>query len=472
MKVLSKGWKNIICWTFVLFLLSLSCSCAVAGNEVTAEASKVIAVSEPNFVVADSAESIVGIENRSEFEKLKINPSYEYLEMEPGSEKSFSVTVENKDNKTITLSPKPIVVPYTENFIEKEWISINPSEKKLEPGEKEEFEVKVTVPEDADLGSYSVLLAFGNNTTEGDVAGLYSNYPGTMQLNLQVWPSPKVQIMTSWINDLVKAGETYDYEIMLKNNGDEDISIQPELEDGDNIRYYYNSVSSSSESSEALGNDMLSIDAPDKIKAGQTASVKLKLEVPADARGSYSWSLNLNIDDPGLRDYEDKVSLNFRILPIPEKPYETSFESLSEEPITIEITGGQSGYYMYSAGEKQDMIPSFEVSLKDPAGDKVTPILVSTKYSGTVNVIDNTDFYSPYSSFLRLPRVTDDENDSLGNYQDGTTTVVKTYKVPGAVGNWTLSIFPKNTENFGYSITIGGNESFPVAVNEQAEPTQ
>lgn len=442
----------------------------MAETEVASENSKVIAVSAPSFVVADSAEGMAEIEGFSEFEKLRINPSYEYLEMEPGSEKSFSVTVENKDNKTITLSPEPIIVPYTENFIEKEWISTTPSEKKLEPGEKEEFEVKVAVPEDADLGSYSVLLAFGNNTPEEDVAGLYSNYPGTMQLNLQVWTPPKVQIMTSWINDLVKAGETYDYEIKLRNMGDEDISIEPELDEDSDIVYY--EVSSSGESSEFSGEDMITIDAPEKIKAGQTASVKLKLKVPAEAKGSYNLNLNLNIDDPGLREYEERVYLNFRILPTPEKPYETSFESLSEEPITIEVTGGQSGYDIYSTGEKRDMIPSFEVSLKDPAGDKITPVLVSTKYSGTVSVIDDTDFYSPYSSFLYLPRVTDDENGSMGDYQAGSTTVVETYKVSGAVGNWTLSIFPKNTENFGYSITMGGNESFPVAVSEQSEPTQ
>jgi len=31
---------------------------------------------------------------------------------------------------------------------------------------------------------------------------------------------------------------------------------------------------------------------------------------------------------------------------------------------------------------------------------------------------------------------------------------VATYTVPGAAGDWTLSILPKNTENFDYTITI------------------
>ena len=45
-----------------------------------------------------------------------------------------------------------------------------------------------------------------------------------------------------------------------------------------------------------------------------------------------------------------------------------------------------------------------------------------------------------------------------GNYQGGTTAVVKTYTAPGAVGKWKLSILPKNAENFEYSITIGAAE--------------
>ena len=32
---------------------------------------------------------------------------------------------------------------------------------------------------------------------------------------------------------------------------------------------------------------------------------------------------------------------------------------------------------------------------------------------------------------------------------------METYTVPGAIGHWELSILPKNTANFGYSITVG-----------------
>ena len=45
-----------------------------------------------------------------------------------------------------------------------------------------------------------------------------------------------------------------------------------------------------------------------------------------------------------------------------------------------------------------------------------------------------------------------------GSYQGGTTTFAETYTVPGAAGKWTLSILPKNTENFEYSVAIGTEE--------------
>ena len=142
-----------------------------------------------------------------EFEKITVDPSYKYLQLKPGDSENFTVTVENNDNKTIELKPKPLITPYTEKFINESWISISPSEKSLKPGEKEEFEVKVNIPEDADIGNYAVLIAFTENVPEGDVAGYYPNFPGTMQLNVQVWIPPTVQILTPYVNDLVEAGK-------------------------------------------------------------------------------------------------------------------------------------------------------------------------------------------------------------------------------------------------------------------------
>ena len=72
---------------------------------------------------------------------------------------------------------------------------------------------------------------------EGDVAGYYPNFPGTMQLNVQVWIPPAVQILTPYVNDLVEAGKDYTYEIKLRNTGDKDIALSPELTEGGGIIY-------------------------------------------------------------------------------------------------------------------------------------------------------------------------------------------------------------------------------------------
>jgi hypothetical protein len=453
----TKILKGIVCGLIVLSIISIVCAGAGAENTIETAAddvqAKVAAGSEPSSGVSAG-------DYFPEFDKLVVDPTYKYLQTQPGKSENFTVTVENKDNKTIELNPRLLITPYTEKFIEESWISISPSEKSLKPGEKEEFEVKVNIPEDADIGNYAVLIAFAENVPEGDVAGYYPNFPGTMQLNVQVWVPPEVQILTPYVNDLVEAGENYTYEIKLKNTGDKDISLSPELIEGGSVVYAEtvsssdSVTSSSSMPGQAFGNEAITVDAPDKIKAGQTAIVKLTLEVPADAKGSYSGSLDLNIEDPGIQEYQEKVSLSFRVLPVMTEPYETFFETNTEEPITIEVKAYQYGYGLYTNGGNENLIPSFNISLKDPSGKEVIPTLTNKKYSGSVNIIEDS-YPQPYPILYDTKAAGSTETYTQGNYQGGTTTFVETYTVQGAAGKWTLSILPKNTENFEYTVTIG-----------------
>ena len=43
-------------------------------------------------------------------------------------------------------------------------------------------------------------------------------------------------------------------------------------------------------------------------------------------------------------------------------------------------------------------------------------------------------------------------------YQNYGDHYVETYKVPGAIGDWELTILPKDTQTFGYSITVGDSK--------------
>ena len=490
-----KVLKGIICGLIALSIISIVCAgagvenTAVPAKEAAAVQAKVEAGSLP--VAGTSAGSYF-----PEFDKIKVDPAYKYLQLKPGDSENFTVTVENNDNKTIELKPRTLITPYTENFINESWISINPSEKALKPGEKEEFEVKVSIPKDANVGSYAVLIAFTEKVPEGDVAGYYQSFPGTMQLNVQVWIPPTVQILTPYVNDLVEAGKSYTYEVKLKNTGNQDIAISPELTEGEGIIYYGSAASStvspptvpssimssptvsdstvssptmsdstvsssimspSAGPAQAFGKEAITVEAPEKIKAGQTDVVKLKLAVPANAKGSYSGSLDLHINDPGISN-GGTVPLSFRILPVLKEPYETSFEARTDDPITIGITAYQYGYGMYTSGGNRDLTPSFKVNLKDPSGNKVTPTLINTKSSGSINIVDNT-YPQPRPLLDVSSKIAGNmETYNQGSYQGGTTTFVETYTVPGATGKWTLSILPKNTENFEYSITIGAAE--------------
>jgi hypothetical protein len=467
----SKTLKVIICGILAISIVSIAYAGAGAGDAAVPPEQGAVQTKVGASNVVSSGGGVSGANAGDyfpEFDKIRVDPNYKYLDMEPGDKENFTVTVENRDNKTIKLNPRIVITPYTQNFINESWVDISPSDGSLKPGEEQEFKVNVNIPEDADIGSYAVMIAFVEKVPEGDVAGYYSNFPGTMQLNVQVTIPPVVQILTPYVNDLVEAGNNYTYEIKLKNTGDREISLAPEItKDGGII--YERAVSGSSvpstEISYPFGNDAISLEAPKTIKAGETAIVKLNLAVPAEAKGSYTGTLKLNLDDPGIYD-GGMVPLSFRILPVVKEPYQTTFKAGTGGPITIEVKAYQYGYDLYTATENRNLIPTFNVSLKNPSGEEVTPTLVNTQYIGSISIIDDTYPQPrplPYMSAIpgTTPAGSAQEKSpevSQGRYQGGATTFVETYTVPGAIGDWTLSILPKNTENFEYSIKIGTAE--------------
>src|SRR5690606_10570733 len=137
-------------------IAGISIVCAGAGNGDTAVTAKEDV--QPKVGASIESSSIYIADYFPEFEKIKIDPAYKYLELEPGDSDNFTVTVENRDNKTIELKPDLIITPYTENFMDENWTIISPSEKTLKPGEKQEFQVKVSIPEDSYLGNYAALI--------------------------------------------------------------------------------------------------------------------------------------------------------------------------------------------------------------------------------------------------------------------------------------------------------------------------
>lgn len=376
-----------------------------------------------------------------DFAKLKINPRYSNTQLKPGSSDKITVTVTNKDNKTITLEPRVVPSPYMENIFEESWITITPASKDLKPDAKQEFTIEVNIPEDADIGNYGTDIAFTDDMIQTPYPTPYPQYINTMHLYVDVWTPPKIQIQPPYLGDRVKAGDEHDYEIKLKNVADRDIAIDPKISDENRWNHYgpYGMVGP------AFDDDAITITAPSIVKAGETAVVKVHLEVPDDAKGRYNGAIDLNIDDPSIREWEGQVQMNFEVWTQPSEPYTKTFTTRTNGSINIEVSSNDNNYDMWmGAGSQNEKdVASFDLTLEGESGE-VELNLVKTTYSGTVS-LGASDF-PPW------------EMDGAGIYHDAIEVYTETYEAPGAIGEWTLGILPTNTEQFNYLISIGAVE--------------
>ncbi|MDP2766216.1 MAG: hypothetical protein Q8O41_02020 [Candidatus Methanoperedens sp.] len=84
--------------------------------------------------------------------------------------------------------------------------------------------------------------------------------------------------------------------------------------------------------------------------------------------------------------------------------------------------------------------PSFETTLEGPGG-KVELNVTRVVIKGNVNMGGD------------LPPW---EIDSASIYQEMGVQHIATYRTNGSPGEWKLSVLPRNTQGFEYSIIIGG----------------
>ncbi|MCG7849030.1 MAG: hypothetical protein MIO93_07605 [ANME-2 cluster archaeon] len=130
-----------------------------------------------------------------DYTKLQIKPGYDDMQLKPGGSDTITVTVTNKDTMTITSVPKVVSAYYNELIFEEEWITITPASAEIKPDSKQQFIIEVNIPEDADIGYYNPQVAF---TDEMDPMA-YPMYIHFMQLSLNVWTPPNIQIETSMV---------------------------------------------------------------------------------------------------------------------------------------------------------------------------------------------------------------------------------------------------------------------------------
>ena len=363
------------------------------------------------------------------YTRLYVDDGYRNAELKPGESDTFTITVENGEDEPVDLSPR-VVSPPTRNQppVESSWVSIEADDTTLDGGESREFDVSVDVPDDAEIGDYSGMIALTDETVQ---------YPGrppqpihSVSLSVTVWQQPTVQIQSdTHIYTQLQAGETVTREITISNTGEEAVPVSPQFNAENNRRYRPTSR-------ETLDRSWVSIDAPNEIPAGETDTVEITVAPPSDAdRGDYNANVDLGITDPARpndRAYWQQVDLNFQLWTAPDEPFETTF-SVSESTTNATLTLDAHRPRTPEASSNAD----FDVMFVSPDGREIAAERSSLTDSGRVTL-----------GAHRQPAQTDDTYAAEGSQQTFT------YELDDpAAGEWSVRIMPENTMGFEYELT-------------------
>ena len=380
-------------------------------------------------VVSEQSEE----EQQMDYKILQISPKHEWFELKPGGEKEFTVKVKNKDEEAVSTSPRIVVQPYGEYFLEEEWITVEPGSADINADGEQEYTVTVKIPEDAEIGHYSAQIVFTNDTMPTPYPAPFPMYVNSLSLSIQVWEPPKIVVQPQHIHDRVEAGQSQEYEIQFENKGDKAIAINPEIGGGDRWHGPFENT---------IPEGWLTIDAPAKVEANSKATVKVTVNVPIDAKGRYEGGINLNIDDPSIERWNQEVHIGLEVWKQPTTPFREDFTVKQGDDISVEVTARQHTYDRYGGGVEEKEEPSFDVTLTTPEGGKLTSEPSKTVKKGEVSL--GMDYLPPW------------EASSEGMYHVMSTEYSETYEILNATGGtWTLEILPRNAERFEYTIEIG-----------------
>lgn len=370
------------------------------------------------------------------YTKHTIDPSYYSVYLMAGNSKTFTVSFTNEGSKALNITPKLVDIPYSNVGLNENWITITPACVKVNPDIKQDFEVKVDIPEDEKTGYYQTSIVFTDDI-DPSVESSFNQYINAMNLDVNVRALPKLELQSSSISDTLEAGKEYEYVIKMKNVADEDITIDPEITENDYYDLYRDSENSD------LSSDIIEISAPSTIKAGEVANMTIRVPVPENATGTYDGYIEMNVNGEINDGSVPQVNLYFTVAKNPSVPYVKTFSTTTTEPITIEVSTDTYNSDMGLRVSPKREKPSFELSLKCNSSP-VNLTLAKIMNSGTV-----------YTGGYSYPEWAMDDSTI---YQNNGNHYVETYTIPGAVGDWELTILPKNAEYFGYSITFGDSQ--------------
>jgi hypothetical protein len=368
----------------------------------------------------------------SNYTRLYVDGERTYVDLRPGESKTMNVTVENGEDRTVSVDPRLVVPSVGDRGIDESWVSISPDgSAMLTAGAERTFAVTVDVPEGAEVGDYGGLVAFTDETV---------TYPGrpprpvhAQNLGVEVWRQPTVTLEGRYGHLQVEAGEEVTHEIAVENTGDSAVPLNPQL---------------TSERTHCAGNcpatldrSWVDIDAPAEVGAGETATVEVTVDPAADAeRGRYDFQVDLGLKDPARAErdtYWQEIDMSVEVWRQPNEPFEADFEVTGDtENVTLTLTPRPSNYRDARTGSAPQ--PDFDVTFVGPDGEEVSGERVRVSQSGFVD-LSGDDRRSGRSD---------------GEYavRNGETEFVYRLETPGT-GDWRVEVLPENTIGFGYEIT-------------------
>ncbi|RXA20619.1 PKD domain-containing protein [Methanosarcina sp. MSH10X1] len=365
-----------------------------------------------------------------------IYPSYYYTGLNAGSSTAFTVSFNNNGNESLVLTPSVIATNET-NSLNESWIIISPANATVAPHSVQYFTIEENVPWDAAGGDYTNKIAFTDDI-EPYTEVYYDDiqYVNQMYLHTYVHAHPRIELQTSYISDTLDAGTENEYRIKIKNVAPRDLTINPTLSTSSN-EYY-------PDFEQAFDNDAIEISAPSTIKAGEIENMTIRVNVPENATGTYRRYIYMNVSGKGNDSSIPQLDLNFRIWK-PPAPFVKTFYTSTDTPITIEVSGNMySSETGYRVSQKKDKMP-FELGLTCNS-IPVNMTFVESVESGGADIEDYYYYY--YSTWA---------DEYQRDYRNINDHYVATYKAPGEVGEWQLTILPKGVRNFQYLIKIKEN---------------
>jgi hypothetical protein len=424
----SKGMKATTQLTGLLLCMILMQTAFAAGN-VTDDNVLIGNATDDNTTIGNATGGNATVGNATDYSTTvgnatvnSINPPSYFTGLSAGGSTQLTVSFTNGGNETLTLTPKVVTTPDSQNNINESWITISPTNVTVAPGSVQNSNVEINVPRDAEGGYYQGAIAFTD-----DLAPNSTQYVNSMQLGISVQAQPKIELQATYLSDTLEVGKEYDYQIQVKNIAANDITIDPEL---NNYNPGY---------SQAFGNDAIEISAPSTIKVGEVANMTIRVHVPENATGYYSGNIDMNVKGKANDGINPQINLNFNVWQQPTVPYVKTFSTTTNAPITIEISTDNYDSSMGLRTSPKNIDPSFDLGLTHNSSH-VNMTFVKSVDSGNVGVGSSYPVWAMKDGNI---------------YQNSGNHYVETYTVPGVPGNWELTILPKNTANFGYSITVG-----------------